>query len=134
MMRVLLIDDQPHVRMAVSIMLQASHCQVIEAESGVVGLQKFKESAIDLAITDIYLPGMDGVKIIKALRGLSPNLPIIAMSGVSLNLSDRTALDYMSMLPYLADIICLQKPFRPERLAEAIQKTMNAGGAAATGS
>ncbi|HZL31565.1 MAG TPA: response regulator [Pseudolabrys sp.] len=133
-MRVLLIDDQPHVRLAVSIMLQAYHCQVVEAESGVVGLQKFKDTAIDLAIIDIYLPGMDGVKIIKALRGMSPNLPIIAMSGVSLNLSDRTALDYMSMLPYLSDIICLQKPFRPERLAEAIQKTMSAGGGAAAAS
>lgn len=126
-MRVLLVDDEIHVRSAVSIMLQANHFEIVEAESGAVGLKKFKKSTFDLAIVDIYIPGMDGVRIIKALRSLAPNLPIIAMSGMRLKLSDQTALDYLSMLPTLPNVVCLLKPFRPDRLTAAIQHAISAG-------
>ena len=61
-----------------------------------------------------------GVNIIKALRERTPNLPIIAMSGVLLNDSARTVLEFLPKLPGLAEIVCLQKPFRPAELLHAV--------------
>jgi len=124
MPRVLVIDDQAFVRHTISLLLKAREYEVIEADRGTVGLQKLEEMDFDLAIVDIYMPGMDGVKTIKLLRERMPKLPIIAMSGVQLNASERTALDYFSMLPDLANVPCIKKPFRPNQLTDAIQKAM----------
>jgi CheY-like chemotaxis protein len=126
MQRVLVIDDQSHVRATISIALQANGFDVVGVESGRLGLIKLDESRFDIAIVDIFMPEMDGVKFIKALRARAPNLPVIAISGVFLGESDRTALDMLPMAPGLAGITCLQKPFRPKELLQAIQKVIGA--------
>jgi CheY-like chemotaxis protein len=124
MPRVLVIDDQHFVRSTIALILKAQGFEVVEVDRGAEGLKKLEQNAFDLAIVDIYMPGMDGVKIIKMMRQRAPDLPIIAMSGVQLNSSDKTALDYFSMVPELSIIPCLKKPFRPKELTEAIQKVM----------
>jgi CheY-like chemotaxis protein len=70
------------------------------------------------------MPGMDGTKTIKVLRELKPNLPVIAISGVLLKSSGRTALDFLPLAPAFADVVCLQKPFRPNELFQAVQKAI----------
>jgi CheY-like chemotaxis protein len=122
--RVLVIDDQSHVRATISLALQAKGFQVTGAETGAEGLKLFDESPCDLAIVDIFMPGMDGAKIIKMLRERAPALPIIAISGVPLKASGRTALDFLSMSPQLANVVCLQKPFRTAQLLGAIQEAL----------
>jgi len=124
MPRILVIDDQSRVRAAIMIALQAKGFDVVAVESGRLGLREFETSNFDLAIVDIFMPGMDGTKLIKALRERAPNLPVIAISGVLLRASGRTALDFFPMAPELSDIICLQKPFRPGELLQAIQKAI----------
>jgi len=128
--RVLVIDDQPHVRATISLALQAKGFQVVGAEGGAEGLKEFDGSHFDLAIVDIFMPGMDGAKIIKMLRERAPALPIVAISGVALKASGKTALDFITMSPQLANVVCLQKPFRTPALLEAIRQAM-AGIAAA---
>lgn len=133
MRRILIIDDQAHVRTAVSLALRAKGFEVVTAESGHAGLREFRAAVFDLAIVDIFMPGMDGVKLIKAFRERNPNFPVIAVSGVHLPYSGRTALDMFPLAPNLSDIVCLQKPFGPAELMEAIAKaTTSAGGAPAT--
>jgi CheY-like chemotaxis protein len=122
--RVLVIDDQAHVRATISLALQAKGFQVTGAENGADGLQLFDKSPFDLAIVDIFMPGMDGAKIIKMLRDRNPGLPIVAISGVPLKASGRSALDFIAMSPQLSDVVCLQKPFRPAQLLESIQQAM----------
>ena len=124
MPRVLVIDDQLFVRKTVSLILTAQGFEVVEAERGIDGLKELEDSSFDLAIVDIYMPGMDGVKIIKLMRERMPSLPVIAMSGVQLNSSDKTALDYFTMSPELSTIPCLKKPFKPHELTTAIQKVL----------
>jgi CheY-like chemotaxis protein len=124
MPRVLIIDDQAFVRKTVALILRTQGFDVVEADRGAVGLQALEEDAFDLAIIDIYMPGMDGVKIIKLIRERLSDLPLIAMSGVQLNSSERTALDYFSMVPELSNVPCIKKPFTPVQLREAIQKVM----------
>ena len=131
MLRILVVDDQIYVRHTISLMLKSTEFEVIEAGSGREALTKFAESKFDLAIVDIYMPGMDGVKIIKSLRKHTPNLPVIAISGRLLNRSELSALDFFSLNPELSNVICISKPFRPNQLIAAIHKAMGMDAVAA---
>ena len=129
MPRALVIDDQPHVRATVSVALQASGFDVVAVESARSGLRELKKTRLDaprfdLAIIDIYMAEMDGVQLIKEVRERAPTLPIIAISGVFIRGSERTVLDLLPMAPGLSGITCLQKPFRPKELLQAVQKAI----------
>ena len=115
MPRVLIIDDQKDVRAMVAIVLRVNHDEVAEADSGAAGLKSFAEGRFDAAIVDIFLGDISGVEVIAALRERAPGLPIVAVSGM-------TALDFMEQSPHLANVICLQKPFRPNDLLQALRK------------
>jgi CheY-like chemotaxis protein len=126
MPRILVIDDQSHVRATVKLALEANGFDVIAVENAVAGLRAFEGSLFDLAIVDIFMPGMDGVKLIKALRERVPGFRVIAMSGVHLSAeSRRTALDFLPLAPDLHDVTCLKKPFRATELMHAVEKAMS---------
>jgi CheY-like chemotaxis protein len=118
--RILVIDDQKHVRTAIVQALRAKGFDVVGAESGQSGLTKFEQSEFDVVIADLFMPGIDGVTLIKALRKRSPGLPVIAMSGVLLGASGRSALDHLPNISELSDVIRLPKPFRPNDLLQAV--------------
>jgi CheY-like chemotaxis protein len=118
--RILVIDDQNHVRAAIVLALQAKGFDVVGADSGQAGLTKFEQSEFDVVIADLFMPGIDGVTLIKSLRKRNPGFPVIAMSGVLLGTSGRTALDHLPNISELSDVICLQKPFRPNDLLQAV--------------
>jgi DNA-binding response OmpR family regulator len=115
MPRILVIDDQPDVRAMICIVLRIHHFEVVEAASGNAGLQAFENSSFDLAIVDIFLQGTNGFDVITRMRERDPALPIVAISGM-------TALDFVAGLPDLSNIVCLQKPFRPNDLVLAIEQ------------
>ena len=73
------------------------------------------------------MPGVDGVTLIKALRKRHSGLPVVAMSGVLLDGSGRTALDHLTNIAELKDVICLQKPFRPNDLLQAVAAALATG-------
>jgi CheY-like chemotaxis protein len=118
---ILLIDDDAMARNAMALALKVRGFEVTAEENGHAGLRTFQTGTFDLAIVDVFMPGMDGVKLIKALREHKPDLPVIAISGVLLRGSGRTALDLFPMSPELANVFCLQKPFRPHDLLHAIE-------------
>jgi CheY-like chemotaxis protein len=126
MPRILVIDDQAHVRATLILALQAKGFEVAGADGGAAGLKLFDESRFDVAVVDIFMPDMDGAKLIKMLRERSPDIPIVAISGVPLKASGRTALDFIAMSPQLGNVVCLQKPFRTPALLDAIQQAIGA--------
>ena len=117
MPRILVIDDQPDVRAMIAIVLRVNHFEIVEAASGDAGLKAFEASSFDLAIVDIFLQGTNGFDVITLLRERVPGLPIVAISGM-------TTLDFVSEWPDLADVVCLQKPFRPNELVRAIETAL----------
>jgi CheY-like chemotaxis protein len=129
--RILVIDDQSQVRAAIALALQAKGFDVVGAESGQSGLTKFEQSEFDLVIADLFIPGIDGVTLIKTVRKLDPSFPVIAMSGALLGTSGRTALDQLPNIAELADVVCLQKPFRPHDLLQAVAAALAAKAAPA---
>jgi DNA-binding response OmpR family regulator len=114
MTRILVIDDQADVRAMMSIVLRVHHFEIVEAASAAAALQAFESASFDLAIVDIFLQGTNGFDLIRMMRERVPNLPIVAISGM-------TALDFVSASPDFADVVCLQKPFRPNDLVRAIE-------------
>jgi DNA-binding NtrC family response regulator len=114
MPRVLVIDDQADVRTMISIVLRINRFEIVEAATAEAGLQAFEEAGFDLAIVDIFLQGSNGSDLIATMRERVPDLPVVAISGM-------TALDFLSKSPELADVVCLQKPFRPNDLTRAIE-------------
>ncbi|MCP3368104.1 response regulator [Bradyrhizobium cajani] len=121
MSRVLVIDDQKDVRAMVAIVLRVNRFEVVEADSGAAGLKAFAEAAFDAAIVDIFLGDTSGVDVIASLRERAPGLPVVAVSGM-------TALDFMEQSSHLADVVCLQKPFRPNDLLQALRRAQAAAG------
>ncbi|MCK1586620.1 response regulator [Bradyrhizobium sp. 169] len=119
MPRVLIIDDQKDVRAMVAIVLRVNRYEVVEADSGAAGVKAFTEVGFDAAIVDIFLGDTSGVEVITTLPELAPSLPVVAVSGM-------TALDFMEQSPHLASVVCLQKPFRPNDLLEALRKAQGA--------
>lgn len=132
MPRILVIDHQTHVRSAIVLALQTKGFDVVGAESAQSGLTKFEQSEFDVAIADLFMPGIDGVTLIKALRKRNPGFPVIAMSGVILGTSGRSALDHLRNISELADVICLQKPFRPNDLLQAVAAALAVGASPAS--
>ena len=114
MSRILVIDDQADVRAMIGIVLRVHHFEIVEADSAASGLKAFENSSFDLAIVDIFLQGTNGFDFIKMMRERIPDLPIVAISGM-------TTLDFVASSPEFSDIVCLQKPFRPNDLVRAIE-------------
>jgi DNA-binding NtrC family response regulator len=119
MPRVLVVDDQADVRTMISILLRIQHFEVVEAGSAASALKLFDGARCDLAIVDMILQRSNGSALIAALRARAPGLPVIAISGIA-------ALDLLSETPELADVVGLQKPFRPADLIHAIEMARGA--------
>ena len=109
MPRILVIDDQSDVRAMIAIVLRVNHFEIVEAASGTAGLKEFENSKFDLAIVDIFLQGTNGFDVI------------------------RTTLDFVAASPELANVICLQKPFRPNELVRAIEAAQGASWSSVAG-
>jgi DNA-binding NtrC family response regulator len=114
MPRVLVVDDQANVRTMISIVLRINGFEIVEADSVASAVKLFARSSFDLAIVDIFLQGASGFDLIATLRERVPNLPVIAISGM-------TPLNFLSEMPELSDVVSLQKPFRPPDLMRAIE-------------
>jgi DNA-binding NtrC family response regulator len=123
MARVLIVDDQSDVRAMIAIVLRVNRFEIVEAESAAEGIKAFeaaREGArFDLAIVDIFLQGKSGLDLMSMMRDRRPDFPIVAISGM-------TALDFVAEAPDLANVACLQKPFRPNDLMRAIENARKA--------
>lgn len=78
---VLVIDDDASLRSAIRRILERAGYDVREADEGAAGLQLQQQQPADLVVTDIYMPGQDGIQTIRQLRAGWPGLRILAVSG-----------------------------------------------------
>ena len=81
MPRILVIDDDAHIRRMLSRMLQQSGYEVKDAADGSEGLRLIREAPFDLVLTDLIMPEKEGIEMIIELRTEFPDVKIIAMSG-----------------------------------------------------
>ncbi len=117
---VLIADDSPTIRKFVAFSLTMQGLEVISAVDGMEALEKIPEQRIDLLITDLNMPNMDGFELIKAVRQTEEykDIPIIILS--SLSSSEEIELGMScGANSYLV------KPFDPKRIQYEVAKYLN---------
>jgi DNA-binding NarL/FixJ family response regulator len=113
--RLLVVDDEPNLLRAVTACLKAENYEVSTARSGHEALLQLAESVPDLVISDIRMPGMDGYKLARQLRG-SPRTALVPI--VFLTAKDETA-DRVEGFRAGIDAY-LTKPFEPDELIAVV--------------
>ena len=79
--KLLLIDDEPDILRVLSMSLKADGYDVISAQNGAEGVAAFEKEKPDIVITDIKMPGMDGIEVLKKVKGLNPDAEVIIITG-----------------------------------------------------
>jgi two-component system, chemotaxis family, chemotaxis protein CheY len=79
--RILVVDDSAAIRELLRFVLEGEGYEVIEAADGAEGLQRYQADPTDLVITDLKMPGMDGLELLKALQRVVPTPALMAISG-----------------------------------------------------
>lgn len=118
--RILVIDDDENIRRLLRTILELEGYQVIEASDGGIGLREFEKSPADLVITDLIMPGKEGIETIRDLRQKSPDVKIIAISG-----GGRIGPEsYLKMAEGVGALHTMKKPFELVELVEAVAKVL----------
>jgi len=115
---ILVVEDEAILRPLIEEMLNQGGYGVVTVGSGKEAINLCQEQPVDLVITDLGLPDMDGLEVIRSLRGSHPDLPIVAMSGTV----GGTSLARASQLGAIA---ALQKPFDYGELLAVVGKILN---------
>jgi CheY-like chemotaxis protein len=123
--RILVVDDDPNLRSSLGRMLTAAGHQVVLAENGMEAILRWQELGADLVMLDLFMPVMDGLETLAALRAYAPRLPIIVMSG-----GGTKGVDLSVQAKLLGANWTIAKPFS---LAAIIALVGSALGAADTG-
>ncbi|MFH0812647.1 MAG: response regulator, partial [Pseudomonadota bacterium] len=80
MSKILIVDDDFHLRQSFEKLLAEEGHEVFAASTGEAGIAMTRDQVLDLVIMDMRLPGMDGLKAFKVIREVEPKLPVIVMT------------------------------------------------------
>jgi two-component system chemotaxis response regulator CheY len=117
--KIMTVDDSASIRQLVSFTLKQHGYEVVEAVNGTEALKKLKQEKIDMLITDINMPEIDGISLIKMVRD-DPSyrfIPIIILTTGS-QTEKKEAAKAAGATGWIV------KPFRPDQLVSAIKKVM----------
>lgn len=120
---VLVIDDDPALRGLLRKTLEHDGHHVLTASEGAEGLELYRSVDCDIVVTDLFMPGKDGIETIQELRMEFPEARIIAMSGGA-STGDMGSLMDARMLG--ADL-ALPKPFTMASMSKAVQSLLDGG-------
>jgi CheY-like chemotaxis protein len=119
--RVLVVDDDPMVCVAIEACLTRRGFEVTVADGGEAGMRALESSDFDVMLVDVFMPHMHGLESIRMFRDRRPELPILAMSGYAFANAER-APDFLRMTLELGAACCLRKPFTPEALLTSVNQ------------
>jgi len=120
MARILLIDDDVDFRSMLRRTLQRAGYEVAEAGNGQEGLKQLNESSIDLVLTDIIMPDMEGVETVMHLKRTRPELEVIVMSGGGRQTPDN----YLKLASKVGAFRAFIKPFATADFLEAVEAAL----------
>lgn len=119
MTKILAVDDSASMRQMVSFTLQGAGYEVVEACDGQDAFNKAKQASVDLVLSDVNMPVMDGISLIKNLRTL-PNYKFTPI----LMLTTESAADKKSEGKAAGATGWIVKPFNPDQLLNTIKKVL----------
>ena len=115
-LKILLVEDHALSSEAMQMVLESDGFGVYAANGAQKALRALNNFIPGLVITDIVMPDMDGLEIIRAIRGLLPNVPILAVSGMG---ADGGVL-YLRQAQMLGADMTLLKPVKKDQLLESV--------------
>jgi excisionase family DNA binding protein len=115
--RVLVVDDEASIRDLLSKTLALAEYDVDLAPDGRTALERLRIVSYDLLITDLKMPGVDGLAVIREARRMKPEIPVIIITGFSTEASAIEAVN-LGVAGYLT------KPFRVPRVLAAAAKAL----------
>ncbi len=124
MPRVLVVDDDPMVCMAIEVSLQRHGFEVTTADGGEAGICALETATFDVMLVDIFMPHMRGFESIRIFHERAPEIPLIAMSGYAFASFDTPSPDFLKMTLELGATVCLRKPFTPNTLVGAVNECL----------
>jgi two-component system, cell cycle sensor histidine kinase and response regulator CckA len=117
-MTILLVDDDPDVRAILGEVLRIGGFAILEAADGPAALRIAETTLrpIELLVTDIHMPGIDGVELARRVQALRPATGVVYMSGAPA--------DVVAARGLAAGTVFLPKPFGPDVLLEGVRDAM----------
>ncbi len=119
--RILIVDDDHDVRAVATALVAELGFEVASAESGEAALRMLEAQPFHLLITDVAMPGMNGIQLAFRVRALAPAMPVLFASGYA---------DLQTFGPELDSRHLIKKPFRLAEVAERIHQALEDGAAA----
>lgn len=113
--RVLIVDDEPGIRRPLSMFLESQGCHVRDAEDVATALAHFDRGLWDVVITDIAMPGKDGIELLREVKSRDPDVEVIMITGY---LDVQYAIKALKMGAF----DYFQKPFEFDRILVALQR------------
>jgi len=117
MKRILIVDNDETILEALAIRLQDQGHECVHAHSGSEALEIFEESEIDLIITDLNMPGCDGIALAESVRE-SSNVPIVIMTAFPTT--------YEGNWDHLQGVMALTKPFAWNTMLQLVENELRA--------
>jgi two-component system response regulator AtoC len=116
--QILVVDDEPSMRRILEIMLQKIGHQVLSAGNGIEALTLFKRETVDLVMTDLRMPEMDGLELLQHIQQIDPEIPVIVITAHGTIDTAVTAMKHGA-----SDYI--QRPFDLDVLELAVTRALN---------
>lgn len=115
--RVLIVDDEPDIRLLIRVNLVAAGYEVLEAGNGREAVDLIEVQEPDLVLLDLRLPGLDGWEVLEHLkqRGVTERIPVVAISAHASPATKERA-DEVGFTSYVS------KPFTPAELLEVVSR------------
>jgi DNA-binding NtrC family response regulator len=107
--RILVVDDEEVVRLALARVLSSEHCKVEAAWNGADALREIERHSFDVVLLDLRMPGMDGISVLKAIKEKRPEIEVIVVTGYPSLETAKEAIRH-GAYDYLA------KPVEPDRI------------------
>ncbi|MBL0060105.1 MAG: response regulator [bacterium] len=121
--KILVVDDEQFMVHTLSKILEVLGYDVISAFGGREAFEKYMAEKIDLVVSDVHMPDMNGIELMTSIKSKNPEFPVILVTGYGVEDARKTAGEYH------ADGF-LGKPFRIEELRQIIERTLPSNAAA----
>ena len=116
--RILIVDDESSVLHTLTELLRDDGFEVSSASNGYEALKLIQRFTPDVVLLDIWLPGMDGIETLQALREVRTNVPVVIMSG-------HASIETAVKVTKLGAFDYLEKPLSSERVLSTVQRAFD---------
>ena len=132
MKTILVVDDERSIRDSINMILEYEHYAVVFAEHGAAGIERFKETEFDAVLLDIKMPpGKDGIEVLKEMKQLNMDVPVIMISGHGTfdTAVEATKLGAFDYLPKPLDrdklLVTLRNALEQRKLTDEVKQLRN---------